>query len=70
MITIRTGNYTQTEKENLSDLFCFLSDHVCSYCDAITRDVSDSKCLRCQFKHIISDMCRVDSPKKNDNSVT
>ena len=70
MITIRTGSYTQTEKENLSELFSCLADWVCVYCDATTRDRSDLSCDACHYKHIIYDMRHVDCPKKNDNSVT
>lgn len=70
MITIRTGSYTQTEKENLSELFSNLSDWVCLYCDNITRDECCLDDTNCIFKHIIYDMRHVDCPKKNDNSVT
>ena len=36
MITIRTGSYTQTEKENMQEMFSYLADIVCCYCDAKT----------------------------------
>ena len=64
MITIRTGTYTLIEKENLSELFSYLADTVCSYCDVKTGVQSFLKCRACQYKHIIRDMRHVDSPKK------
>lgn len=70
MITVRTGGYTQTEKDNLSELFSCLADWVCVYCDATTREDSDLKCRSCHYKHIIRDMYCVECPKKNDKSVT
>lgn len=70
MITIRTGSYTQTEKENLAELFFTLSQCVCNYCDAKTGVTPSVKCRNCEYRHIKSDMRRVDCPKKNDNSVT
>lgn len=70
MITILAGNYNLTEKENLSELFSYLADTVCSYCDIKTGVQSSLKCRSCQYKHIIRDMRGVDCPKKNDNSVT
>lgn len=70
MITIRTGNYTPSEKENLSELFSYLADTVCSYCDVKTGVQSSLKCRSCQYKHIIRDMRDVDCPKKNDKTVT
>lgn len=70
MITVRTGNYTQTEKENLSELFSYLAHCVCTYCDKKTADFAQRKCQRCEYRHVLYDICHVDSPKKNDNSVT
>ena len=70
MITIRTGSYTQNEKDNLSELFFSLSQCVCNYCDTKTGVASDLKCRSCEYKHIIYDMRHVDCPKKNDKSVT
>ena len=64
MITIRTGSYTQTEKENMSELFSYLADIVCSYCDVKTGVQSSLKCRSCHYKHIIYDMRHVDCPKK------
>lgn len=64
MITIRTGNYTLTEKENMRELFSYLADTVCSYCDVKTGVQSSLKCRSCQYKHIIRDMRLVESPKK------
>ena len=69
MITVRTGSYTQIEKESLGELFQFLADSVCKYCKPKTG-CSVLNCQRCDYRHIIYDMCHVDSPKKNDNSVT
>lgn len=70
MITIRTGSYTQTEKDNLSDLFCFLSNYVCTFCNGTIFAEYELKCPSCPYKHIIRDMAYVDYPKKNDKSVT
>ena len=70
MITIRTGSYTQTEKDNLSELFYQLSQCVCNYCDVKNWDESNLKCRNCEYRHILYDMRHVDCPKKNDKSVT
>lgn len=69
MITVRTGNYTKTEKDSLPELFQFLADSVCKYC----REKTGCSILngqRCEYRHVLYDICHVDSPKKNDNSVT
>ena len=64
MITVRTGKYTEREKEELETLFEYLKWAVCDYCDFKHGYNRTILCNSCPYSHIKYDLCRVKSPKK------
>lgn len=57
MITIRTGNYSDEEKEMIFDVSQSAIGNICAYCGC--EDYSICWTNKCQYRHIIDDLSRV-----------